>query len=461
MASLTTFAAAVANPVAARSQMGFSLGWHIIIACFGVGLPILVVFAEWRGQRTNDLVYTTLAKRWAKALALLFAVGAVSGTIVSFEMGSLWAGLMSRYGQVIGLPFAIEGIAFFIEAIFLGIYLYGWKLLPPKMHLLMGIPIILSGIAGTFFVVSANAWMNAPRGFSIVHGRLVGIDPWAAMFNPATGPETLHMTLAAFMVTGFSVASVYAVALLRGKRGRYYRLGLLIPLTFALLVTPLQMLSGDIATRSVSTLQPVKLAAIEGIGKTTSCAPLSLLGYYSNGKLHDALKIPCGLSLLDKFNAHATIAGLNSVPVADRPGLVTVVHLSFDCMVLIGGAFFLLGLWFVWSWWRKRDYPRTKWFLRAVAVSGVAAVIAMECGWIVTEVGRQPWIVYGVLKVTDAVNPEHGIQYGYYALLLTYGVLTVVLIGVLRLLARIPLPANIETPKTTTKVVRYAERKRA
>jgi len=449
--------AAVANPVAARSQMGFSLGWHIIIACFGVGLPILVVFAEWRAQCTRDLVYMTLAQRWARVLGVLFAVGAVSGTIVSFEMGSLWAGLMSRYGEVIGLPFAIEGIAFFIEAIFLGIYLYGWKLLPPKIHLLMGIPIIIAGIAGTFFVVSANAWMNAPRGFAIVSGRLVGVNPWAAMFNPATGPETLHMMLAAFMVSGFSVASVYAVSMLRGKRGRYYRIGLLIPLVFALMATPLQIISGDIAARAVSVQEPTKLAAMEGLGKTTAGAPLSLFGYYSNGRLHDAIQIPDGLSLLEKFNAHATIAGLDAVPVSDRPGLVTVVHTAFDLMVLIGGGFALLGLWFAWSWWRRRDIPQTKWFLRIVAVSGVAAVIAMELGWIVTEVGRQPWIVYGVLKVADAVNPERGLQYGYYALLAAYAVLTVLLIAVLRLLSRLQLPAGLDEPRQRAKTHKQTE----
>jgi cytochrome d ubiquinol oxidase subunit I len=448
------FAAAVANPVAARTQMGFSLGWHIIIACFGVGLPALIVFAEWRSQRTGDPVYRTLAKRWAKVLGLLFAIGAVSGTIVSFEMGSLWAGLMSNYGQVIGLPFALEGIAFFIEAIFLGIYLYGWDRLSPKAHLLSGIPIIISGIAGTFFVVCANAWMNAPRGFSIVHGRIVGVDPWTAMFNPATGPETTHMILAAFMVTGFSIASCYAVAILRGKHDRYHRLGLLIPLTLAVIITPIQIGVGDWAAVSVGELQPTKLAAIEGLSHTTKRAPEALLGYYSNGQLHDAIKIPGGLSLLAKHNINATVQGLDATPAADRPSdpLVTVVHLSFDAMVGIGFAFFGLGIWLVWIRMRHKDITKAKWFLGAVTLSGIAAVIAMECGWITTEVGRQPWIVYNVLKVANAVNPEHGIQYGFYALLFVYGILTVILIAVLRYLAKLPI--EIEPVHHTTDKVR-------
>lgn len=437
----TSFATALANPVAARSQMGFSLGCHIIIACFGVGFPTLVLFAEWRAHKTGDPVYLVLAKRWAKILGLLFAIGAVSGTVVSFEMGSLWAGLMSHYGQVIGLPFAMEGFAFFIEAIFLGIYLYGWDKLSPKVHMLAGLPIAISGIAGTFFVVSANAWMNAPRGFSVIHGRIVGIDPWAAMFNPATGPEAAHMLLAAYMVTGFGIAGFYAVAMLRGNRDRYTRLGLLIPLTLAVIITPIQIGVGDWAAESVGVLQPTKLAAIEGLSNTTKGAPEQLFGYYSDGQLHDAVKIPYGLSLLAKHNVNATIQGLNAVPANDRPSnpLVTVAHLSFDAMVSIGFFFFAIGLWLAWSWKRRKEIPKTKLFLAAVSVSGLAAVVAMECGWITTEVGRQPWIVYNVMRVDAAANPEHGIQYGFYALVLAYVVLATVLVLVLRYLAGLPL----------------------
>jgi cytochrome bd ubiquinol oxidase subunit I len=443
------FAAIVANPVAARSQMGFSLGWHIIIACFGVGFPALIVFAEWRSHVTGDLTYRTLAKRWARVLGLLFAIGAVSGTIVSFEMGSLWAGLMSNYGQVIGLPFALEGIGFFIEAIFLGIYLYGWDKLSPRAHLLSGIPIIISGIAGTLFVTCANAWMNAPRGFSIVQGKIVGVDPWAAMFNPASGPEVAHMILAAFMVTGFSVASCYAVAMLRGKRDRYHRLGLLIPLTAAIIITPIQIGVGDWAAASVADLQPTKLAAMEGLTTTTKGAPEALLGYYSNGELHDAIRIPKGLSLLAKHNIDATVQGLDATPPSDRPSdpLVTVTHLAFNAMVGIGFAFLGLGIWLAWAWKRHHNIPKNRFFLRAVALSGIAAVTAMECGWITTEVGRQPWVVYNILKVADAVNPERGLQYGYYALLLVYGTLTVLLIMVLRYLAKLPL--ELETATNT------------
>jgi cytochrome d ubiquinol oxidase subunit I len=275
-----------------------------------------------------------------------------------------------------------------------------------------------------------------------VHGRIIGIDPWAAMFNPATGPETTHMILAAFMVTGFSVASFYAVAMLRGRRDRYHRLGLLIPLTFAMIITPFQIGVGDWAARMVAVEQPTKLAAMEGLATTTKGAPESLLGYYSNGTLHDSIKIPHGLSVLAKGNPNATIEGLNATAVDSRPSdpLVTVVHWSFDIMVGIGTGFLLLGVWLAVSWKRRHDIPKSKWFLRLIGISGVLAVVAMECGWITTEVGRQPWIVYNVMRVAEGVNPEPGLRWGFIALLGIYAVLTVVLVAVLRYLARLPLP---------------------
>ena len=428
------------SPLAARTQMGFSLGWHIVVACLGVGMPGLVLFVEWRGQRTGDPNYRLLARRWARALGVLFAVGAVSGTILSFEMGVLWSGLMAHYGAVIGLPFAIEGFAFFIEAIFLGIYLYGWDRLPPRTHLLAGLPIVAAGVASAFFVVAANAWMNSPQGFTVVGGRLVGVDPWAAMFNPATWPETTHMILAAFMVTGFLVAGVYAVAMLRGRRDRYHRLGLLVPLVLGVAAAPVQIVVGDWAARSVSAEQPTKLAAMEGLFRSGTHAPLAVGGFYSGNELHGALHIPDGLSLLVHLRPDGYIAGLDQVPPELRPP-VPIVHLAFDTMVGIGFGLLALGLWLGYGWWRRRELPRSRWFLRAVALSGVAAVAAMEAGWVTTEVGRQPWIVYRVLRVDDAVNPAPGLGWGLVAVLAVYAVLTVATVYVLRRLARHPVPA--------------------
>jgi cytochrome bd ubiquinol oxidase subunit I len=373
MHALLAEAATPADLAAARTQMALSLGWHIVVACFGVAMPALTLFVEWRGWRTGEEVYQRLARRWAKAMGVLFAVGAVSGTILSFELGILWPGLMGRFGEVIGLPFTLEGFAFFIEAIFIGIYLYGWDRLPPRVHLLSGVPVLLAGAAGTFFVVSANAWMNQPRGFDLDNGRVVGVDPWGAMFNPATGPQSVHMLVAAFMVTGFAIASVYAVGMLRGRRERYHRLGFMIPFTLAAVFTPVQVVVGDWAAKFVAEYQPVKLAAIEGVYRTEEGAPLHVGGVAVDGEMRYAVEIPNGLSLLAFWDPHARIRGLDEVPPADRPP-VNVVHPAFDLMVGAGFTMLAVVAWFGFVWWRRRAPPDGRWFLRAAAVCGPLAV---------------------------------------------------------------------------------------
>jgi cytochrome d ubiquinol oxidase subunit I len=433
-----TILARAASPgdlVAAREQMALSLGWHIVLACFGVGLPGLTAFMEWRGIRTGNPAYTELAHRWAKAMGVLFAVGAVSGTILSFELGLLWPGLMGAYGQVIGLPFALEGFAFFIEAVFVGIYLYGWDRLSPRTHLLTAVPVAVSGVASAFFVVSANAWMNQPRGFDLVNGKVTGVRPWAAMFNPATPPETIHMILAAFMVSGFGTAAVYAVGLLRGRRNAYHRLGFAVPFTFAAIVTPFQIAAGDYAARFLATYQPTKLAAIEGVYQTGSHVPLHVGGIAQHGGIHYALVIPDGLSLLVGYRPSTVVQGLDAVPVADHPP-VTVVHLAFDLMVGVGFGLLGMGLWLLLGWWRRRDLPRHRLFLRLAVLAGFAAPAALESGWVVTEVGRQPWVVYRLLRTADAVNPAPGLVGGLALVAATYLVLTVATIYVLRRMAR-------------------------
>jgi cytochrome d ubiquinol oxidase subunit I len=416
-------------------QMAFSLGWHIVLACFGVGFPALVLYAEWRAWRRGDRELESLARTWAKALGVLFAVGAVSGTILSFELGMLWPGLMSRFGAVYGFPFTLEGFAFFLEAIFTGIYLFGWDRLSPRAHLLSGVPVLLSGIAGAFFVVSANSWMNTPRGFRVVDGEIVDVDPVAGMFNPATGAETVHMLVAAVMVTGFCTASVYAVGMLRGRRDRYHRLGLLLPLTVAAIAAPVQVVVGDWIASTVAAHQPVKLAALEGLNHGGTGVPISLGGIYVNGELRYAIRIPYGLSLLVRHDPNGQVTGLDTVTPELRPP-VNVTHLSYDLMVGIGFGLVALAAWFGWAWWRRRDIPRTRWFTRAVAVSGVAAVTALEAGWTATEVGRQPWIVYQIQLTRDAVSTAPGLRYGFFAVLAVYLVLTVMTVYVMRRLAR-------------------------
>ncbi len=433
--------AAVTQPdlTSARMLMALSLGWHIIIACFGVGFPVLVLLAEWRAHRTGDPVYDALARRWAKALGVLFAVGAVTGTILSFELGILWPGLMGRFGEVIGLPFAIEGIAFFIEAIFLGVYLYGWDRMPRRRHLLTGVPIAVAGVASAFFVVCANAWMNQPQGFRLVDGQVADPDPIKAMFNPATGPQTTHMILAAYLVTGFGVASVYAVAMLRGRRDRYHRIGFLLPFTMAAVLALPQVVVGDWAARFLADKQPVKLAAIEGLNETQRGAPLTIGGLVIDGEMRYGLEIPNGLSWLAQHDPDAEVIGLDSVPPDERPP-VAIVHLAFQVMVAIGTGFLVLAGWYGLVWWRRRRLPTTRLFLYAAAAAGPAAVVALEAGWIVTEVGRQPWIAYGVLRVSDAVTSASNLRVGYYVLLVVYSGLTVATVYVLRRIAATPRP---------------------
>lgn len=425
----------------ARQQMALSLGTHIVIACLGMAFPFLVVIAEWRGNRTGDAVYTTLARRWAKAMGVLFAVGAVSGTILSFEFGILWPHWMGRFGAVMGLPFAIEGFAFFLEAIFIGIYLYGWDRLPARVHQSVGVAIGVAGVASAFFVVAANGWMNDPTGFHVVAGEVVDVKPWAALFNSSLWPEATHMILAAFIVAGCLVATPHAWALLRGRGTRYHRVGLALALTVAMVAVPVQLVVGDWAARHVATKQPTKLAAIEGVTHTEKGAPLHIGGIYVNGEIKGGLRIPNLLSLLAYHDPHATVQGLDAVPSSDRPP-VNVVRTSFQLMVAIGFALLGLGAWLGLAWRRRRALPRSRWFLRAAVLSGPASVLALECGWIVTEVGRQPWIVYRVMRVRDAVSDAPGLRYGYFLLIAVYTVLAIATFTVLRRLARIPLPAE-------------------
>ncbi len=427
---------------AARAQMALSLAWHIVIACFGVGLPLLVLVAEFRAQRGGGAVYSELAHRWAKVLSVLFAVGAVSGTILSFEMGILWPRLIETFGSVLGLPFAIEGIAFFIEAIFIGIYLYGWDRLSPRVHLLTGIPIVIGGIASAWFVVTANAWLNQPVGFVLTDGVVTGVDPWGAILNPATPIETTHMILAALMVTGFGIAAGHAWGLWQDAGSRLHRTGFLVAFTLAALVTPVQIVVGDVAAQFLASNQPIKLAAIEGLYHSQRGAPLSIGGIPVDGAMHFALQIPAGLSLLAFRDPNALVTGLDTVAPADQPPVLPV-HLAFQVMVAIGFALLGLSGWLGWSWWRRRDLPGSRKFLLGSILAGPGAVIAMEAGWVVTELGRQPWIVYGIMRVDEAVTAARGLPIGLFTLLGVYIALTAGTVFVLR---RTLAPGPTEPP---------------
>jgi cytochrome d ubiquinol oxidase subunit I len=424
------------NPVPARSQMGSSLGFHIILACFGIAFPAVIMTAEWIGIKRGDAAALLLARRWSKIMAVLVAVGAVSGTVLSYEMGLLWPGLMGRFGAALGIPFSMEGIFFFLEAIFVGVYLYGWRRLSPWAHWWSGMPIVLAGLAGALSVVAANSWMNSPAGYTLTDGKLTNVDPWSVFFNTSTPYETTHMILAAYMVTGFIIAGVYAVGLLRGRRDHYHRLGFGIPFAWAGILTPLQVMMGDIIARFIASNQPVKFAAMEYVSTTMRDAPEWLGGILINGNVYFGASIPAFDSILVGFNPHTTVIGWDSVPPDQRPPLATLIHLSFDLMVGIGFLLFALAAWQGWWWWFRRRVLLTAWFLVPAALSGVAAVAAMEAGWIVTEVGRQPWIVYHVLLVTQAVTPSSGVPVTLGVILALYAILTVVSIGTPMIMSR-------------------------
>jgi cytochrome bd ubiquinol oxidase subunit I len=416
------------NLTAAREQMAFSLTFHIIFAVFGMGMPWLLLYAEGRWIRTGDRGWYDLARRWAKGFAVLFAVGAVSGTVLSFEFGILWPTFMSRYGGVFGIAFTLEAFAFFLEAIFLGLYLYGWDRMSPRLHWCTGVPVAVAGMASALFVTTANAWMNTPVGFVESGGRVVSAEPLAPLFAPATPHQVAHMLLAALMCTGFGVASVYAVAMLRGQREVYHRRGLAVGLVLGAVVAPIQIVVGDWATRAVAAQQPVKLAALEALHHTGPNAPLSL----------GPVELPGLLSLMLHGRTDAVVTGLDVIAPTDRPP-VPITHYAFDTMVVIGMGLLALAAWAGWRWWRRRaTFFESDWFLRAVAVSGPAAVVALIAGWIVTEVGRQPWIVHLTLRTVDAVSDQHGLYWYFYATLAVYAVLATSLVAVLRRLARTP-----------------------
>jgi cytochrome d ubiquinol oxidase subunit I len=430
----------------ARQMQALSFTVHIPLVCFGIAFPAMVLFCEWLYLRSGDELYRTLARRWTRIMAALFAVGVISGTILSFEMGLLWPQFTATFGSVFGLGFAIEGFSFFMEAIFIGIYVYGWDRLSPRAHFLSGIPIAIAGVVGSLMVISVNAWMNHPGGFHVVAGKVVDVHPLRALFaNSFLWPELLHMYIAGYIVAGFLIAGAYAVGRLRGKWGRYERTALAIPLTIAALASPVQVLVGDWVGREIAKSQPVKLAALEGLAHTTKGAPEHLLGWYEGEKVKYGLEIPKLLSLLAYHDPNATVAGLDTVP-KDRQPPINVVRLAFQAMVGVGTLLALLGVWLLVVRVRRRRLPDSRWFYRAVALAGPASLLALIAGWVTTEVGRQPWIVYRVMLTSQAVTGARGIVVGYVTLALVYLGVGCGVAWVLLRLSRTPLRERRRRP---------------
>jgi cytochrome d ubiquinol oxidase subunit I len=419
--------------LAARLQMTVSFVFHIVFACIGMTMPWLMIVAEWKWIKTGKQVYLDLAKAWSRGVAIFFAVGAVSGTVLSFELGLLWPKFMEHAGAIIGMPFSWEGTAFFLEAIALGFFIYGRKRVNKWVHLASGLVVGLAGVLSGIFVIAANSWMNSPAGFEWVNGQAINIDPVKAMFNKAWFPEALHMTIAAFASTCFAVAGIHAYMLLRYKGNEFHIRAVNIALAFGTVAALVQPVSGDHSAKSIAVLQPAKLAAMESLFITSRPAPLVIGGIpdVKEEKVNYGFHIPKLLSFLAHGDFNAEVQGLDKINKNEWPP-VPIVHFAFQIMVLMGmlmagaGILYLL---FIFKW---KKFLEKRWWLKTLVWLTPAGFIAVEAGWIVTEVGRQPWIIYGIMKTSDAVTPMPGIQYPFYLITTIYLLLTLTVFWLMR-----------------------------
>jgi cytochrome d ubiquinol oxidase subunit I len=418
--------------IAARSQMALSLGFHIIFSCIGMVMPFFMAIAHFFWLKTGDPVYKNVTKAWSKGVAIFFATGAVSGTVLSFELGLLWPTFMKHAGPIFGMPFSLEGTAFFIEAIALGFFLYGWERFNPWFHWVTGVVVGVSGIISGILVVAANSWMNSPAGFEYVNGQYLNIDPMKAMFNAAWFEQALHMSLAAFAATGFAVAGVHALMIIRRKNVKFHYTSFRIAIVFAAVAALLQPLSGDISARDVAKRQPAKLAAMEAHFKTEKSSPLIIGGVpdTKNKEVNYAIKIPGLLSLMTYDDMNAEVKGLDQIPEKDQPP-VAITHYAFQVMVGLGVLMMGLSLIYFIALIKKKKWFSAPWFLKLFVAATPLGFIAVEAGWTVTEVGRQPWIIQGVMRTADAVTPMPGIRYSFYLFTSVYISLSIMVIFML------------------------------
>lgn len=401
--------------IAARSQMAMSLGFHIIFACVGMVMPFFMAIAHYKYIRTGNEIYKGLTKAWSKGVAILFATGAVSGTMLSFELGLLWPEFMKHAGPIFGMPFSLEGTAFFIEAIALGFFLYGWDRFNKWFHWGTGLLVGISGLASGILVVAANAWMNSPSGFDIIDGQYTNIDPIKAMFNDAWFSQALHMTIAAFVATGFAVAGIHALMILKKKNVEFHTKAFKIAAICATIAAILQPLSGDVSAKDVAERQPAKLAAMEAHFETDSASAFLVGGIVDEEKqeVKYGLKIPGLLSFLVHSDFETPVTGLNEIPKENQPP-VAIVHYAFQIMIMLGMFLFMISVIYLFLLIRKKNLIQKNWLLKLFVFSIPLGYIALEAGWTVTEVGRQPWIIYEVMRTADAVTPMPGIVYSFY-----------------------------------------------
>ena len=432
--------------IAARSQMALSLGFHIVFSCIGMVMPFFMAIAHFYWLKTKDPVYRNITKAWSKGVAIFFATGAVSGTVLSFELGLLWPNFMKHAGPIFGMPFSLEGTAFFIEAIALGFFLYGWDKFNPWFHWFTGVIVGISGIVSGILVVAANSWMNSPAGFDFIKGQYLNIDPIKAMFNPAWFQQALHMSIAAFAATGFAVAGVHALMIIRKKNVKFHYMAFRIAIVFGAVAAILQPLSGDISAKDVAKRQPAKLAAMEAHFKTEKFAPLIIGGIpdIATKTVKDAIKLPGMLSFMTYDDFNAEVKGLDKIPVRDQPP-VAVTHYAFQVMVGLGMLMLGLSVMYFIALLKKKKWFGETWFLKLFVFATPTGFIAVEAGWTVTEVGRQPWIIQGVMRTADAVTPMPGIGYSFLVFTLVYFSLSLMVIFMLyRQIKMVPKMYDVE-----------------
>jgi len=431
--------------IAARSQMALSLAFHIIFSCIGMVMPFFMAVSHYYFLKTGKPVFRNITRAWSKGVAIFFATGAVSGTVLSFELGLLWPVFMKNAGPIFGLPFSLEGTAFFIEAIALGFYMYGWGKFNKWFHWFTGVVVGVSGLVSGILVVAANAWMNSPAGFDFADGKYFNIDPVKAMFNDAWFSQALHMCLAAFAATGFAVAGVHALMVVRRKNIEFHTKAFRIAALFACIAAVLQPISGDHSAKDVAHRQPAKLAAMEAVFETGAHVPLLIGGIpdEKTGQVKYGFELPGMLSFMISGETSTEVKGLDQFPVTDRPP-VLITHIAFQIMVALGMFMVVVSLLYFFVLWKKRNFEKNLWLLKLFALSTPLGFMAVEAGWVVTEVGRQPWILHGILRTKDAVTPMPGIQYTFYLFTLIYISLAIVVILLLyRQIKMVPVKYDI------------------